>query len=138
MRAESLSMFSSEKRLGTHIHYKINVPSAQDQQYSGEVYIITHTLSEISHGSSLLTSPFTVHLQYMYVYSRQRIHTYSFMGSCIRDSAAAVHEAAATLGFTLKKGSLLPLRRDMMSLQPCRQAFKFGKSLLLLLSAVRF
>ena len=66
------------------------------------MYIITGTLS---HGSSLLITHFTVHLQYMYsyVYSRQRIHTSSFMGSRIRDSAAAVHEAAATLGFMLKK-----------------------------------
>ena len=42
----------------------------------------------------------TIHV---YVYSRQRIHTYSFLGCPIGDSAEAVHEAAATLGFTLKK-----------------------------------
>ena len=73
-----------------------------------------YTLSEIlswqlSPHKSLYCTP-TIHV---YVYSRQRIHTYSFMGNRIRDSAVAVHEAAATLGFTLKKE---PLRRDMMSL----------------------
>ena len=61
------------------------------QEFSGEVYL------KFCHGSSLLTSPFTVQSLYctrtihVYVYCRQRIHTYSFMGSRIRDSAAAVH-----------------------------------------------
>ena len=76
----------------------------QYREFSGEVYIITQTLFEIfswqlSPHRSLYCTP-TI---YVYVYSRQRTHTYSFIGSRIRDSAAAVHEAAATLGFTLKK-----------------------------------
>ena len=73
--------------------FRKRVTSRTAYVYRGEVYTL-------SHGSSLLYCTPTIHV---YVYSQQRIHTYSFMGSRIRDSAAAVHEAAATLGFTLKK-----------------------------------
>ena len=71
---------------------------------------------KFSHGSSLLNSPFTVHLQYMYTCKVGREST---LTASSVDSAAAVHEAAATLGFTLKKVQkmpLVPLPRDMMFL----------------------
>ena len=85
-------MTSRNKPMRTYLLLKI-------LQWRG-VYNHSHSL-KFCQGSSLLTSLLTVHLQC--VYSRQRIHTYSFMGSRIRDSAKAVHEAASTLGFTLKK-----------------------------------
>ena len=66
--------------------------------------IITHTLSVMAALSSQVPLLYTYNTCiYTCIYSRQRIHTYNFMGSRIRDSAAAVHEAAATLGFMLKK-----------------------------------
>ena len=60
------------------------------------------------------------------------------MGSRIRDSAAAVHEAAATLGFTLKKEQ----EKVIVAFTQGHDVFValptgFGKPLLLL-SAVRF
>ena len=69
--------------------------------YTGEVYIIT---LKVSNGSSLLITHFTVHLQDMYtcIIGRESLLTASWVAR-IRDSAAAVHEAAATLGLMLKK-----------------------------------
>ena len=59
--------------------------------------MLTHTLYEIF---SWQLSPQKVHLQYMYtcIVGRECTLTVSWV-----DSAAAVHEAAATLEFTLKK-----------------------------------
>ena len=66
------------------------------------IYVPNHSHSLMAALSSQVRLLYTYNTC-IYVYSRQRIHTYSFMGSRIRDSAAAVHEAAATLGFMLKK-----------------------------------
>ena len=74
-------------------------PPLKILQWRG-VYNHSHSL-KFCHGSSLLTSPFTVHVQYMYTCIVGR--EYTLTASYIRDSAEAVHEAAATLGFTLKK-----------------------------------
>ena len=64
------------------------------------VYNHSHSL-KVSHGSSLLI---TLHLQDMYtcIVGRESSLTASWVARS-RDSAGAVHEAAATLGFVLKK-----------------------------------
>ena len=93
-----------------------NTPTRTYIPSTEEVYIITHTLSrQLSPHKSLCCTP-TIHV---YVYTCIVGRNSTLTASWVVDSAAAVHEAAATLGFTLKKEqekSLLPLRKDMMSL----------------------
>ena len=91
----AFAAYQSDVRKRVTSRNTLRVPTAQDStvQWRG-----VYNLSKVSHGSSLLITHFTVHLQDMYT-----CIVGSFMGSRIRDSAAAVHEAAATLGFMLKK-----------------------------------
>ena len=83
------------------------------------VYNHSHSL-KFCHGSSLLTSPFTVHVQYMYtcVVGRESTRTTSWvvvletaLRQCMRQRLLWDSRSRKS-----KKRSLLPLRRDMMSL----------------------
>ena len=83
------------------------------------VYNHSHSL-KFCHGSSLLTSPFIVHVQYMYtcIVSRESTLTASWvvvletaLRQCMRQRLLWDSRSRKS-----KKRSLLPLRRDMMSL----------------------
>ena len=98
--------------------------------YYTEIQWRNHSHS-LSHGSSLLITHFIVHLQDMYtcIIGRESPLTASWVARS-RDSAAAVYEAATTMGFMLKKEQEKVIVDDFVALPT-----GFG---LLLLSAVRF
>ena len=120
----------AEPRLLTGLQYKSDFSKRVTSRYTPTrtylllkilqwrgVYNHSHSL-KFCHGSSLLTSPFAVHVQYMYTCIVGREYTLTASWVVVLETALRQCMRQWLLWDSRSRNSksLLPLRRDMMSL----------------------